>query len=64
VAAFLGVHMLATTYLGHAGNGWLFTNAGGGYEYPLFWAIACFALALIGGGAYALGSPGSSNRAA
>jgi len=25
-----------------------------GWEYPVFWAIACFALALVGDGAYAL----------
>ncbi|MEA2778774.1 MAG: putative oxidoreductase [Rhodospirillaceae bacterium] len=54
VAAFLGVHMLFATYLGHANNGWLFTNPNGGYEYPLFWAITMFALALIGDGAHAL----------
>lgn len=54
VAAFLGIHMLAATVLGHAGNGWLFTNTGGGYEFPLFWAIACVALALLGAGAHAL----------
>jgi putative oxidoreductase len=54
VAAFLGLHMLAVTYIAHLGNGWLFTNAHGGYEYPLFWAVALFALALIGDGAHAL----------
>jgi putative oxidoreductase len=45
--------------LGHAGNGWLFTNDGGGYEFTLFWAIACFALALLGSGAHVL-MPGRS----
>jgi putative oxidoreductase len=40
--------------LGHAGNGWLFTNAGGGWEYPLFLGIATAALALTGAGAFAL----------
>ena len=54
VAVFLGLHMLVASYMGHAANGWLFTNKGGGYEFPLFWAIACFALALIGAGAHAL----------
>jgi putative oxidoreductase len=54
VAIFLGVHLLFAAYLGHGGNGWPFNRPGGGYEYPLFWAIACFALALIGDGAYAL----------
>jgi putative oxidoreductase len=53
VAIFLGVHLLFAAYLGHWGNGWLFTNQGGGWEFPAFWAIACFALALIGDGAMA-----------
>jgi putative oxidoreductase len=54
VAAFLGVHLLFAAYLGHAANGFWFTSKGGGWEYPLFWAIACFALALLGDGAGAL----------
>jgi putative oxidoreductase len=54
VAVFLGVHLLFAAYLGHGGNGWIFSAKGGGWEYPLFWAIACFALALVGDGAYAL----------
>lgn len=54
VAAFLGVHLLFAAYLGHAANGWAFTGRGGGYEYPLFWAIACFTLTLLGSGAHAL----------
>jgi len=54
VAAFLGVHLLFAAYLGHGANGWPFTNKGGGWEFPVFWAIACFALALIGSGAHAL----------
>ncbi len=58
VALFLGVHLLFAAYLGHAENGWVFTNQGGGYEYPLFWAIACFALTLLGDGAHALKAGG------
>jgi putative oxidoreductase len=54
VAVFLGLHLLAAAYLGHAANGWNFTNKGGGYEFPVFWSIACFALSLIGSGANAL----------
>jgi putative oxidoreductase len=54
VAVFLGVHLLFAAYLGHAANGWTFTSKGGGYEYPVFWAIACFTLALLGSGANAL----------
>ena len=62
VAVFLGLHLLAAAYLGHAGNGWNFSNKGGGYEYPVFWAIACFTQALIGSGANALGSQTSRGR--
>ncbi len=53
-ALFLGVHLLAVAYVAHGGAGWFFTNPGGGYEYPLLWAAACFALALLGDGAGAL----------
>lgn len=54
IAIFLGIHLLFAAYLGHAGAGWVFSSEGGGYEYPVFWAIACFALALLGDGANAL----------
>ncbi len=36
----------------HLGNGWLFTNANGGWEYPAFLAIACVVQVLLGDGAY------------
>jgi putative oxidoreductase len=62
VALFLGIHLLFAAYLGHWANGWAFTSKGGGYEFPLFWAIACFTLALLGDGAYALKSDGPSKR--
>lgn len=38
----------------HAGNGWLFTAEGGGWEYPLFWAVAQGAILLLGPGAFAV----------
>jgi putative oxidoreductase len=38
----------------HSGNGWLFTAAKGGWEYPAFLAVAALAQALLGNGAYAL----------
>jgi len=56
VAIVLGVHLLFVAYLGHGANGWAFANKDGGWEYPVFWAIACFSLALIGSGAHALRS--------
>lgn len=38
----------------HFKNGWLFTSNGGGWEYPIFLAIASLALFLIGDGAFAI----------
>ena len=38
----------------HSGNGWVFSAEGGGWEYPLFLAIASVVQALIGDGAMAL----------
>jgi putative oxidoreductase len=54
VAVLLGIHLLFAAGLAHMQNGWMFANQGGGYEFPVFWAIACFALALLGDGAHAL----------
>jgi putative oxidoreductase len=34
--------------------GWLYSNTGGGFEYPLLWLIAQAALMLAGSGAFAL----------
>ena len=34
--------------------GWLYSNPGGGWEYPLFWLLAQAALVLAGSGAFAL----------
>ena len=42
----------------HWKNGWLFTNAGGGWEYPVFLAVATVVQALIGDGAFALKAGG------
>jgi putative oxidoreductase len=38
----------------HAGNGWVFSNANGGWEYPLYLVVLCSAQALLGSGAFAL----------
>jgi putative oxidoreductase len=34
--------------------GWLYSNPGGGWEYPLLWLVAQAALMLAGSGAFAL----------
>ena len=41
----------------HAGFGWTFSNEGGGWEFPLFWAVVQGVIALLGAGAYALCLP-------
>jgi putative oxidoreductase len=38
----------------HSGNGFFFSAANGGWEFPAFWTVALAVQALIGGGAYAL----------
>lgn len=48
--------LLGATWV-HAGNGWLFSGEGGGWEFPLFWAVVQGAIALLGAGAYAVKVP-------
>lgn len=38
----------------HGSAGWLFSNEGGGWEYPAFLIMASFVQALLGDGAYAV----------
>ena len=38
----------------HAGNGWLFTNPNGGWEYPAVLVLLAVAVALLGNGSAAL----------
>jgi putative oxidoreductase len=54
VALPLALEMLGTIVLVHGANGWLFTNKGGGWEYPAFWIVGLIALYLLGDGAMAL----------
>lgn len=53
-AALLMLPILLGAALQHAPNGWVFSATGGGWEYPVFWALASLASALIGPGAFAL----------
>lgn len=48
------VPLMLTAAWVHAGNGWLHTSAGGGWEYPVFLTLASIALWLAGDGALAL----------
>jgi putative oxidoreductase len=56
VAAVAAIELFVASTV-HFGNGWAFTNPGGGWEYPIFLAVAAAALALLGGGAYAVKEP-------
>ncbi len=41
----------------HAGNGWVFSNANGGWEYPAFLIVASIVHSLLGDGHFALRKP-------
>ncbi|MDT1061834.1 DoxX family protein [Paracoccus sp. CPCC 101403] len=46
--------LLGAAVFGHGGNGFTFSNQGGGWEYPVLWAVVMFALSLLGDGAWSL----------
>ena len=48
----------------HSSAGWLFSNEGGGWEFPAFWAAALAVQALLGDGAFALRLPTRNRRVA
>jgi putative oxidoreductase len=48
------VPVLAGALLVHLPNGWVFSAANGGWEYPAFLIVASIAQALLGAGAYAV----------
>lgn len=53
--AALGLAIIAFgAILPHAGNGWVFNNNGGGWEFPLFLAITCLVQVLLGAGKFGL----------
>ena len=54
VALVMIPDLLGAIALVHIHNGFFFTAKGGGYEYPLFWAMALAVLALAGDGAWAV----------
>jgi putative oxidoreductase len=53
VAAAL-VPVLIGAAWAHSGNGWVFSNANGGWEYPLYLVVLAAAQVLLGDGAFAL----------
>ena len=52
-AALAGVPIMLGALWVHSGAGWVFSNEGGGWEYPAFWTVALVAQFLMGDGAYA-----------
>lgn len=46
--------ILAGAVWAHSGNGWVFSNADGGWEFPLYLVVLAFAQVLLGEGAFAL----------
>lgn len=54
-AALAAVPILIGSIIPHAGNGFTFSNAGGGWEFPVFWSVVLIVQALLGHEADALG---------
>ncbi len=54
VSAILVPILLGAAFTAHWANGFGFSNAGGGWEYPVMWAFVQASLVLLGDGAYAL----------
>lgn len=52
--ALATVPLLLGAALVHVPNGWVFSAQGGGWEYPVFLAVAAVVQFLLGDGAYAL----------
>ena len=52
VAIALSPVLLGAAIFVHGANGWLFSNQGGGWEFPIFWLAALATLALLGDGAH------------
>lgn len=55
VSLALSVILIGSIVTPHFAAGFFFSNAGGGWEFPAFWTLTLWALALLGDGAYAVG---------
>jgi putative oxidoreductase len=53
-AAALAIEFAVITFVAHWPNGFGWTSPRGGWEFPLFWGLIFFAIALRGGGPYSL----------
>ena len=70
LVSLLTLPILVGAVLQHSGNGWVFSNAGGGWEFPVFWILLMVVQAGLGAGAHALdirrllGRPATTTQAA
>ena len=53
-AAAAVVPVLLGALWAHSGNGWVFSGANGGWEYPLYLTVLAIAQVLLGEGTFAL----------
>lgn len=53
--------LIGSIVFAHGSAGWLFSNEGGGWEYPAFWAVALIVQAMLGDGAFAW-KPGAGRQ--
>ncbi|HZW21344.1 DoxX family protein [Noviherbaspirillum sp.] len=54
IASLLLLPILIGAMAAHLGNGWVFSNANGGWEYPLFLIAMSVVHGMLGDGAFAL----------
>jgi putative oxidoreductase len=64
LASLLTLPIMLGATLAHAGNGWLFSAQGGGWEFPAFLVAALLVQAGLGAGAHALDLARLSGRGA
>ncbi len=55
LAALLSIPLLMGATWAHSANGFLFSNAGGGWEFPVFLIAIAITVTIQGPGAYSLG---------
>ncbi|MGA8205376.1 MAG: DoxX family protein [Woeseiaceae bacterium] len=55
--------LLGATFV-HSGNGWVFSNPNGGWEYPAFLAVVSVVQALLGPGRFAVRLPARQGETA
>ena len=54
VVSLLALPIMIGATMQHIGNGWMFSSARGGWEFPAFWTLLLLVQAGLGAGAFAL----------